>query len=77
MGKIHFLVSEFFFTLALGITGLLYVQNAETFSLSTVFLGLIAGALIDMNLRFIYNQKNSVNKVSRFIEHKQDAGKIS
>jgi hypothetical protein len=67
--KIHFLVSEFFFSITLCVVALFFALQSDVFSISVVFLGLIAGSLIDMNLRSIY--KNKSVKISGYLEHKQ------
>ncbi|MCM2535784.1 hypothetical protein NDK43_30285 [Neobacillus pocheonensis] len=72
MEKIHFLVSEFFFSIALCIVGLFFALKSDVFSITTVFLGLMAGSLIDMNLRSIY--RNKPVKISGYLEHKQKVG---
>lgn len=72
MEKIHFLVSEFFFSIALCIVALFFALKSDVFSLTLVFLGLIAGSLIDMNLRSI--NKNKSVKISGYLEHKHRIG---
>lgn len=72
MEKIHFLVSEFFFSIALCVVALFFALRSDVFSITVVFLGLIAGSLIDMNLRSIY--KNKSVKISGYLEHKQRIG---
>jgi len=67
--KIHFLVSEFFFSIALCVVALFFALRSDVFSITVVFLGLIAGSLIDINLRSIY--KNKSVKISGYLEHKQ------
>jgi hypothetical protein len=67
--KIHFLVSEFFFSITLSIVALFFALKSDVFSITVVFLGLIAGSLIDINLRSIY--KNKSVKISGYLEHKQ------
>jgi hypothetical protein len=67
--KIHFLVSEFFFSIALCVVALFFALRSNVFSITVVFLGLIAGSLIDINLRSIY--KNKSVKISGYLEHKQ------
>ncbi|MEH7415055.1 hypothetical protein V7266_07195 [Neobacillus drentensis] len=69
MEKIHFLVSEFFFSIALCVVALFFALKSDVFSITVVFLGLIAGSLIDINLRSIY--KNKSVKISGYLEHKQ------
>jgi hypothetical protein len=69
MEKIHFLVSEFFFSIALCVVALFYALRSDVFSIAVVFLGLIAGSLIDMNLRSIY--KNKSIKISGYLEQRQ------
>lgn len=69
MEKIHFLVSEFFFSIALCVVALFFALRSDDFSITVVFLGLIAGSLIDINLRSIY--KNKSVKISGYLEHKQ------
>ncbi|MEH7548460.1 MULTISPECIES: hypothetical protein [Bacillaceae] len=69
MEKIHFLVSEFFFSIALCVVALFFALRSDVFSITVVFLGLIAGSLIDINLRSIY--KNKSVKISGYLEHKQ------
>jgi hypothetical protein len=72
MEKIHFLVSEFFFSIALCVVALFYALRSDVFSMTVVFLGLIAGSLIDMNLRSIY--KNKSVKISGYLEQRQRIG---
>ena len=72
MEKIHFLVSEFFFSITLSVVALFYALRSDVFSITVVFLGLIAGSLIDMNLKTIY--KNKSVKISGYLEHKQRMG---
>ncbi|MGZ4161504.1 MAG: hypothetical protein ACXVNF_12035 [Neobacillus sp.] len=72
MEKIHFLVSEFFFSITLCVVALFFALRSDVFSITVVFLGLIAGSLIDMNLRSIY--KNKSVKISGYLEHKQRIG---
>jgi len=67
--KIHFLVSEFFFSIALSVVALFFALRSDVFTINVVFLGLIAGSLIDINLRSIY--KNKAVKISGYLEHKQ------
>ncbi|ULT56808.1 hypothetical protein L1999_27920 [Neobacillus drentensis] len=69
MEKIHFLVSEFFFSIALCVVALFFALRSEVFPINVVFLGLIAGSLIDINLRSIY--KNKAVKISGYLEHTQ------
>lgn len=70
MSKIYFLVSEFYFCMVLGMIGLLFALKSDVFSITDVFLGIIAGTLIDINLRIV-SKKNSV-KISGYLEHKQN-----
>ena len=69
MEKIHFFVSEFFFSIALTVVALFFALKSDVFSITVVFLGLIAGSMIDLNLRSI-NKHKSV-KISGYLEHKQ------
>ncbi|MBB6447907.1 hypothetical protein [Bacillus benzoevorans] len=70
MEKLEFLLSEFFFSIALCFVGLLFALRSDVFSITDVFLGMIAGSLIDMNLRSYYKRKSV--KISGYLEHKPD-----
>ncbi|MCQ6275464.1 hypothetical protein JMM81_10895 [Bacillus sp. V3B] len=72
MEKIHFLVSEFFFSITLCVVALFYALRSDVFSIAVVFLGLIAGSLIDMNLRSIY--KNKSVKIGGYLEQRKRIG---
>lgn len=69
MEKIHFFVSEFFFSILLSVVALFFAVSSDAFSITVVFLGLIAGSLVDMNLRSIDKMKRV--KISGYLEHKQ------
>ncbi len=67
MEKIHFLVSEFFFSIALCLVALFFALKSDAFSITVVLLGLIAGSLVDMNLRFIYKTRSV--RISGYLEN--------
>ncbi|WP_456276315.1 hypothetical protein [Bacillus sp. AK128] len=58
--------SGFFFSIVFFVLALLFELENPGFSITNIFLGLIAGALIDLNIKIFY--KNKVGKVSRLIE---------
>jgi hypothetical protein len=51
------------------VVALFFALRSDVFSITVVFLGLIAGSLIDMNLRSI--NKNKSVKISGYLENKQ------
>ena len=70
MEKLEVLLSEFFYSIALCLVGLLFALRGDIFSITDVFLGIIAGSLIDMNLRSFYKSKSV--KISGYLEHKPE-----